>query len=51
VEHLAGRLADALGSPVEVRVGGDGAASAAAVRGLADAAIVLGTAIGSGLNV
>jgi hypothetical protein len=50
-EYLAGRLAEGLRFPVQVRAGGDGAASAAAVRGFADAAIVLGTAIGWGLNV
>lgn len=49
--RLAARLEERLGRPVLVSVAGDGESAAAAVRGEADAAIVLGTAIGSGLNV
>lgn len=48
--HLRERLTTATGRPIAARASGDGAAAAAAVRGIADAAIVLGTAIGSGLN-
>lgn len=48
--HLRERLAARVGRPVAVHTSGDGAAAAAAVRGVADAAIMLGTAIGSGLN-
>jgi hypothetical protein len=49
--HLAARLADRLGYPVFVRTAADGDAAARALLGVADAAIVLGTAIGAGLNV
>lgn len=51
VPHLEARLAERLGRRLGVRVAGDGDAAGAAVRGHADAAIVLGTALASGLNV
>jgi hypothetical protein len=49
--YLAARLEDRLGYPIFVRTAGDGDAAAKALVGVADAAIVLGTAIGAGLNV
>ena len=49
--RLAGRLGDRLGHPVAVQIVNDGDAAAAAMAGEADAVIMLGTAIGVGLNV
>ena len=49
--RLADRLGDRLGYPVTVRTVNDGDAAAAAIAGAADAVIMLGTAIGVGLNV
>jgi hypothetical protein len=49
--RLADRLGDRLGYPVTVQIVNDGDAAAAAMAGEADAVIMLGTAIGVGLNV
>jgi hypothetical protein len=49
--RLADRLRDRLGHPVAVAAVNDGDAAAAAMAGAADAVIMLGTAIGVGLNV
>jgi predicted NBD/HSP70 family sugar kinase len=49
--RLADRLGDRLGCPVTVQIVNDGDAAAAAMAGEADAVIMLGTAIGVGLNV
>jgi hypothetical protein len=49
--RLADRLRDRLGYPVTVQIVNDGDAAAAAMAGAADAVIMLGTAIGVGLNV
>ena len=49
--RLADRLGDRLGYPVAVQIVNDGDAAAAAMAGEADAVIMLGTAIGVGLNV
>jgi hypothetical protein len=49
--RLAARLEDRLGYAITVEVVNDGDAAAAAMAGTADAAIMLGTAIGVGLNV
>jgi hypothetical protein len=48
--RLADRLRDRLGHPVTVQAVNDGDAAAAAMAGAADAVIMLGTAIGVGLN-
>ena len=49
--RLAARLTDRLGYPVTVQTVNDGDAAAAAMAGAADAVIMLGTAIGVGLNI
>ncbi len=49
--RLADRLGDRIGYPVTVQTVNDGDAAAAAMAGEADAVIMLGTAIGVGLNV
>ncbi len=49
--RLADRLMDRLGYPVTVQILNDGDAAAAAMAGEADAVIMLGTAIGVGLNI
>ena len=48
---MADRLRDRLGYPVTVQAVNDGDAAAAAMAGAADAVIMLGSAIGVGLNV
>jgi hypothetical protein len=49
--RLADRLVDRLGYPITVQTVNDGDAAAAAMSGAVDAVIMLGTAIGVGLNV
>ncbi len=49
--RLADRLGDRFGYPVAVQTANDGDAAAAAMAEAADAVIMLGTAIGVGLNV
>lgn len=51
VPTLEQHLGQGLQRPVQVRVSHDGGAAARALDGQADAAIMLGTSLGSGLNV